>query len=197
MSAAAALAAIDLRSGDTVLIGGAAGGVGVFAVQLAGATVIGTASESTFAFLRQLGAEPVAYGPGLADRVRILAPDGVTAATDLFGTETAEAALALGVPPERISTIATIPSPAAGVRATGATDASPDALEQITDAILVGRLTMPIAATFPIEQTRDAVVLQAGRHVHGKSGKDAAEKPFARSVEDVVRQFATPRPRTP
>ena len=108
-TAAAALEAIDLRSGDTVLVGGAAGGVGVFAVQLAklaGATVIGTASESTFEFLRQLGAEPVAYGAGLADRVRTLAPDGVTAATDLFGTETVEAALALGVPPERISTIA-------------------------------------------------------------------------------------------
>ena len=76
-TAAAALAAIGLRSRDTVLIGGAAGGVGVFAVQLArlaGATVIGTASEGTFEFLRQLGARPVAYGPGLADRVRALAP---------------------------------------------------------------------------------------------------------------------------
>src|ERR1700735_595909 len=91
-TAAAALAAIGLRSGDTVLIGGAAGGAGVFAGQLArrgvgaaaggvgvcavqlarlaGATVIGTASQRTFEFLRQLGAEPVAYGPGLADRGR-------------------------------------------------------------------------------------------------------------------------------
>ena len=57
----------------------------------------------------QFGAEPVAYGPGLADRVRTLAPEGVTAATDLFGIETAEAALALGVPPERISTVAAGP----------------------------------------------------------------------------------------
>ena len=171
LTAAAALAAIGLRSGDTVLIGGAAGGVGVFAVQLArlaGATVIGTASEGTFEFLRQLGAEPVAYGPGLADRVRALAPGGVTAATDLFGTETAEAALALGVAPERISTIAAGPNPPGGVRATGGIDAAPDALERITDAILAGKLTVPIAATFPIEQIRDAVTLQAGRHVHGK-----------------------------
>ena len=102
LTAAAAVPAIDPRAGDTVLIGGAAGGVGAFAVplaKLAGARVIGTASESTFEFLRQRGAEPVAYGPGLADRVRALAPDGVTAATDLFGTETAETALALGVPP--------------------------------------------------------------------------------------------------
>jgi NADPH:quinone reductase-like Zn-dependent oxidoreductase len=84
---AAAIHAIGLRSGDTILIGGAAGGVGVLAVQLsklAGATVIGTASPGTFDFLRQLGAEPVAYGPGLADRVRALAPGGVSAAMDLF-----------------------------------------------------------------------------------------------------------------
>ena len=170
-TAAAALAAIGLRSGDTVLIGGAAGGVGVFAVQLAklaGATVIGTASEATSEFLRQLGVQPVAYGPGLADRVRALAPDGVTAAADLFGTETAETALALGVPPERISAIAAGPNPPGGVRPAGAIDAGPDALEQITDAILAGKITVPIAAVFPIEQIRDAVTLQAGRRVHGK-----------------------------
>ncbi|GAA0613141.1 NADP-dependent oxidoreductase [Kutzneria viridogrisea] len=171
MTAAAALAAVDLRSGDTVLVGGAAGGVGVFAVQLAklaGARVIGTAAASTFEFLRQFGAEPVAYGPGLADRVRTLAPEGVTAATDLFGIETAEAALALGVPPERISTVAAGPNPPGGVRATGGIDAGPDAMARISDAILAGTITVPIAATFPIEQIRDAVTLQAGRHVHGK-----------------------------
>jgi NADPH:quinone reductase-like Zn-dependent oxidoreductase len=170
-TAAHALAAIGLRPGDTVLVGGAAGGVGIFAVQLArlaGATVIGTASEDTVEFLRKLGAEPVAYGPGLADRVRALAPGGVTAATDLFGTETAETALALGVPPERISTIAAGPNPPGGVRATGGVDAAPDALQRITDAILDGTITVPIAATFPVEQIRDAVTLQAGRHVHGK-----------------------------
>jgi NADPH:quinone reductase-like Zn-dependent oxidoreductase len=171
LTAAAALAAIGLRSDDTVLIGGAAGGVGVFAVQLAklaGAAVIGTAAESTFGFLRKLGAEPVAYGAGLADRVRVLAPGGVTAATDLFGTEAAEAALALGVPAGRISTIAAGPNPPGGVRATGGSDAGPADLERITDAIGAGQLTVPIAATFPVEQIRDAVTLQAGRHVHGK-----------------------------
>ena len=170
-TAIAALAAIGLQSGDTVLIGGAAGGVGVFAVQLAklaGATVIGTAAPGTFEFLRKLGAEPVAYGPGLADRVRKLASGGVTAATDLFGTETAETALALGVPPERISTVAAGPNPPGGVRPTGGADAGPDAMKRITDAILAGTITVPIAAVFPIEQIRDAVTMQAGRHVHGK-----------------------------
>jgi NADPH:quinone reductase-like Zn-dependent oxidoreductase len=168
MTAAAALAAIDVRPGDTVLIGGAAGGVGVFAVQLArlaGARVLGTAGEATFDFLRQLGASPIAYGPGLADRVRASAP---TAATDLFGTETASAALELGIPPERISTIAAGPNPPGGVRATGGIDAGPDAMKEITDAILAGEIFVPIAATFPIEKVREAVELQAGRHVHGK-----------------------------
>jgi len=165
-SAAAALAAVGLRAGDTVLVGGAAGGVGIFAVQLAklaGATVIGTAAEGTFPFVRKLGAEPVAYGPGLAGRV----PE-ITAAIDLFGTETAEAALELGVPPERIATIAAGPNPPGGVRATGGADAEPGALEQIADAVAAGRLTVPVAAVFPVERIRDAVALQAGRHVHGK-----------------------------
>lgn len=171
LTAAAALEAISLRPGDTVLVGGAAGGVGVFVVQLAklaGATVIGTASEGTFEFLRQLGAEPVEHGRGLADRVRALAPDGVTAATDLFGTETAETALALGVPPERISTIAAGPNPPGGVRATWGSQAGLGDLERITDAIVAGKITVPIAAIFPIEQVREAVILQSGRHVHGK-----------------------------
>jgi NADPH:quinone reductase-like Zn-dependent oxidoreductase len=171
-TAAAAVAAAGVRAGDTVLIGGAAGGVGVFAVQLAklaGATVIGTASEGTFGFLRELGAEPVAYGPGLADRVRALAPGGVTAAADLFGTEAAEAALALGVPPERVSTITEVgAAPPAGVRRTGAVGAAPDTMHRITSAILAGQLTVPVAAVFPVEKIRDAVALQAGRHVHGK-----------------------------
>ena len=170
-TADAALDAVGLRAGDTILIGGGAGGVGVFAVQLArlaGARVIATGSESSHGFLRELGAEPVAYGPGLADRVRALAPDGVTAATSLVGTETADVALELGVAPEQISTIAAGPEPYRGTRSTGGVNASPGASERITDAIVAGRLTVPIAATFPIEQIRDAVTLQSGGHVHGK-----------------------------
>jgi NADPH:quinone reductase-like Zn-dependent oxidoreductase len=170
-TAVAALDAVGLHAGDTVLIGGAAGGVGVFAVQLArlvGARVIGTVSKGTFDFLRRLGAEPVAHGAGLVDRVGALASDTVTAATDLFGTEVVEAALALGVRPERISTVAAGPNPPGGARPTGASEAQPAALERITDAIVAGSLVVPIAATFPLEQIRDAVTLQASRHVHGK-----------------------------
>ncbi|MER8058029.1 MULTISPECIES: NADP-dependent oxidoreductase [unclassified Streptomyces] len=171
LTASAALAAIGLRAGDTVLIGGAAGGVGIFAVQLAklaGARVLGTASEGTFGFLRGLGAEPVAYGPGLADRVRALAPEGITAATDLFGRETAETALELGVAAERITVVADGPAPPPGVRTAGALDAGPGALERISEAIRSGGITVPIAATFPVERIREAVTTQAERHVHGK-----------------------------
>jgi NADPH:quinone reductase-like Zn-dependent oxidoreductase len=170
-TASAALAAIELRPEDTVLIGGAAGGVGVFAVQLAklaGATVIGTASQGTFPFLRKLGAEPVTYGAGLADRVRALAPGGITAAIDLFGTETVETALALGVAPERIATIAAGPTPPGGARAAWGGDAEPDALPRIANVIAAGQITIPIAARFPVEQIREAAALQADRHVHGK-----------------------------
>ena len=170
-TATAALAAVDVSSKDTVLVGGAAGGVGVFVVQLArlaGATVIGTASEGTFPFLRDLGAQPVAYGAGLEDRVRACAPEGITAALDLFGTETIETALALGVSPDRIAAIAAGPTPPGGARAVFATAAPPESVPQIAAAIVAQELVVPIAATFPIEQISEAAALQAGRHAHGK-----------------------------
>jgi NADPH:quinone reductase-like Zn-dependent oxidoreductase len=171
MTASAALAALDLSSRDTVLVGGAAGGVGVFVVQLArlaGAKVIGTASEGTFAFLSDLGALPVAYGAGLEDRVRSVAPQGITAAIDLFGTETIETALALGVSPDRIAAIAAGPTPPGGARAVSASAAQPDAVPQIAAAIVARAVTVPIAARFPIAQIVEAAALQATRHVHGK-----------------------------
>jgi NADPH:quinone reductase-like Zn-dependent oxidoreductase len=130
--------------------------------------VIGTASESTFAFLSDLGAQPVAYGAGLEDRVRACAPDGITAAIDLFGTETIETALALGVSPDRIAAIAAGPTPPGGARAVVATTAPRDAVPKIAAAIAAHELTVPIAARFPIEQISEAAALQAGRHVHGK-----------------------------
>lgn len=168
-TADAVINAIGVHPADTVLVGGAAGGVGVFVVQLAklaGARVIGTSSPAAFDFLRDLGADPVAYGEGLVERVRALAPEGVTAAADMFGTETALAAVDLGVQPSRIVTIAG--SPPDGARATGGREATPGALDRIAAAIAAGKLTVPIAASFPIERTREAVELQRGRHVHGK-----------------------------
>ena len=165
-TAAAALAVVDPGPDDTVLIGGAAGGVGVFAVQLArlaGARVIGTGSAASSDFLRGLGAEPVAYGDGLADRVRALGP--VTAAIDLHGTETVHAARDLGVPDDRICAIA---AQVDGVTSANGADAAPGALEEVARLVATGQLRVPIAASFPIEQVRTAVELQAARHVHGK-----------------------------
>jgi NADPH:quinone reductase-like Zn-dependent oxidoreductase len=167
-TASAALVVVELGPDDTVLIGGAAGGVGVFVVQLAriaGARVIGTGSATSADFLRDLGAEPVAYGDGLADRVRALAPRGITAAIDLYGTETARVGRALGVPDTRITTIA---AQVDGITPTNGANAAPGALEKIARLIAIGRLRVPIAASFPVEQIRTAVELQAGRHVKGK-----------------------------
>ncbi|MCM6778474.1 NADP-dependent oxidoreductase [Nocardia sp. CDC159] len=167
-TASAALAVVGLGPEDTVLIGGAGGGVGVFAVQLAriaGARVIGTGSAASADYLRDLGAEPVAYGDGLEDRVRALAPRGITAAVDLFGTETVHAARALGVPDTRITTIATQVD---GITPANGANAAPGALEELAGLVATGRLRVPIAATFPIEQIRTAVELQASRRVKGK-----------------------------
>ena len=167
-TASAALAVVDPGPHDTVLIGGAAGGVGVFTVQLAriaGARVIGTGSATSEDFLRDLGAEPVAYGDGLADRVRALAPGGVTAAIDLYGTETVHAARELGVPDGRICTIA---AQVDGVASVSGANAAPDVLDEVARLVAAGRLRVPIAAGFPIEQIRRAAELQAGRHIHGK-----------------------------
>ena len=167
-TAAAALAVLGLGPDDTVLIGGAGGGVGVFAVQLAriaGARVIGTGSPSSAEHLRDLGAEPVAYGEGLADRIRDLDTGPVTAALDLYGTDTVHVARELGVPDDRICTIAAAVD---GVRPANGADAGPEALDNIARLVADGRLRVPIAATFPIEDIRAAVELQAARHVRGK-----------------------------
>jgi NADPH:quinone reductase-like Zn-dependent oxidoreductase len=167
-TAAAALAVLDLGPDDTVLIGGAGGGVGVFAVQLAriaGARVIGTGSPSTAEHLRSLGAEPVAYGDGLIDRVRDLDAGPVTAALDLYGTDTVHVARELGVPDDRICTIAAAVD---GVKGANGANAAPDALDDIARLVGAGRLHVPIAAAFPVEEIRAAVELQAARHVQGK-----------------------------
>ncbi|SDS16712.1 NADP-dependent oxidoreductase [Microlunatus soli] len=167
-TAAAALAALDLGPDDTVLMGGAGGGVGVFAVQLArlaGARVIGTGSPSTAEFLRSLGSEPIAYGDGLIERIRALDAGPITAAADLHGTDTVQVARQLGVPDRRICTIA---ARVDGIPAANGATAGPEALQHIAGLIAAGKLHVPIAATFPIDEIRSAVELQSTRHAHGK-----------------------------
>jgi NADPH:quinone reductase-like Zn-dependent oxidoreductase len=167
-TAAAAIAVINPGPSDTVLIGGAGGGVGVFAVQLArlaGARVIGTGSATSADALRALGAEPVAYGDGLADRIRDMAPEGITAAMDLHGTETITVARELGVPDSRMTTIAAVVD---GVTPANGASAAPGVIEDIARLAAGGQIRVPIAATFSVDEVRAAVELQAGRHVHGK-----------------------------
>lgn len=167
-TASAALAVVGVEPGDTLLVGGAGGGVGVFAVQLArlaGARVIGTGSASSAEALRSLGADPVTYGEGLATRLRAMAPAGMTAAMDLHGTETVHAAREVGVPDGRITTIAALVD---GITPANGANAAPGAIEQIAGLVAKGQLRVPIAATFPVERVQAAVELQAGRHVHGK-----------------------------
>lgn len=168
-TAIAAVGLLELGPEDTVLIGGAAGGVGVLATQLAvatGATVIGTASASNHDFLRDLGAIPIAYGDELSARVARLG--AVTAATDLHGTDVIEAAKELGVNPNRITAIAAYGSDAEGVRATGGGDATKEQLQELAEAIATGDIRVPIAASYPVDQVAEAYRVLAKGHVRGK-----------------------------
>ncbi|KJS63339.1 NADP-dependent oxidoreductase [Streptomyces rubellomurinus] len=162
--------ALELKPGETVLVHAAAGGVGSLAVQIAvalGARVIGTASDRNHDYLRGLGAEPVAYGDGLAERVRALAPEGVDAVLDLVGGE------ALGISPALLAEGGRLASVADGaVLGLGGryVFVRPDAadLTALTDLAESGLLTVEVAATFPLEQTADAQRLNAAGHTRGK-----------------------------
>lgn len=164
-----AISTLNLTPEDVVLIGGAAGGVGVFAVQYAvatGATVIATASPDNHEFLRELGATPVTYGAGLADRVREIAVP--TAAADLQGTETASTAIELGVDPARITTIAAGPAAPAGVLSVGGGGAQPDSTAKLLAAIADGKVRVEISGAFPLADTKRGVERLAAGHVRGK-----------------------------
>ncbi|WP_426623562.1 NADP-dependent oxidoreductase [Leifsonia sp. McL0607] len=172
-TAMASEASLDLNENDTVLVSAAAGGVGVLAAQLAvrcGATVIGTASEENHEFLETLGITPVAYGPGLAERVREVLDDGtrVTAVLDNHGADTIDVALELGVPPERINTIAAFGPAARGARTVGGRTAGNAELEELAELLARNELMLPIDSIFPIERTAEAYGRLEARHVRGK-----------------------------
>ncbi|WP_035805626.1 NADP-dependent oxidoreductase [Kitasatospora mediocidica] len=162
--------ALRVRAGETVLVHAAAGGVGGFAVQIAaalGARVIGTASERNHAYLRSLGAEPVAYGEGLAERVRALAPQGVDAAYDLVGGDAVEVSLGLVADPSRIASVANHEVLAAGghyvfVRADGAD------LAALGELVETGKVRVTVASTFPLAQAASAQALSAEGRTRGK-----------------------------
>jgi NADPH:quinone reductase-like Zn-dependent oxidoreductase len=172
VTAYAAVRAVALTAGDTVVVSGAAGGVGSIAVQLArraGATVIGLASPANHEWLAGHGVIPVSYGDGVADRIRQAAAK-VDAFIDTFGADYVELALDLGVEPSRIDTIVRFDAVQEhGVKAEGsAAGASAAVLAELAGLIAAGELEIPIAATFPLDQVRDAYRLLAQGHLRGK-----------------------------
>ena len=171
-TAYAAVRAVGLTDGDTVVVSGAAGGVGSLAVQLArraGATVIGLASEANHEWLAGHGVIPVAYGDGVADRIRQAARK-VDAFIDTFGADYVQLALELGVEPSRIDTIVRFDAVAEyGVKAEGsAAGASASVLAELAGLIADGQLEIPIAATYPLSQVQDAYRRLASGHIRGK-----------------------------
>lgn len=174
------LSVTDVGPGDIVLIHGAAGGVGIMAVQLAtsrGATVIGTASPRRHSFLRELGAIPVAYGPGLADRVREQAPGTVNAALDLVGTDEAiDVSLELIPDRTRIVTIAAFGRAGQlGVKAVGGAPGADPGTEIRTAARIElaklaaqGSLRVFVSQTFPLTEAGDAHRAISAGHAEGK-----------------------------
>jgi NADPH:quinone reductase-like Zn-dependent oxidoreductase len=173
-TAYAAVRAVGLREGDVVVVSGAAGGVGTLVVQLArdaGATVVALASEDHHAWLREHGALPVAYGDGVAERIREAAGGQVDAFIDLFGSGYVELAIELGVAPERIDTIAdpTAPERHPGVKLDGnMAGASPETLAELAALIAEGRLEVPIARVYLLAEVREAFTELERRHTLGK-----------------------------
>jgi NADPH:quinone reductase-like Zn-dependent oxidoreductase len=174
VTAVAAVRAVHPTKGEVVVIAGAGGGVGAFAVQLAvrtGSTVLALASERHHEWLRDRGAVPIAYGAGVHDRIVDAANGSAVAAfIDLVGDGYVELALQLGVAKERIDTIVDFPAAGEyGVKTEGgAAAASAATLAELADAIATGDLVVPIQRVYPLDEVRAAYAeLEAG-HVAGK-----------------------------
>ncbi|MGW2205076.1 NADP-dependent oxidoreductase [Streptomyces sp. NPDC001774] len=166
---------LALKEGETLLLHGAAGAVGALAVQFAvaaGVTVVGTASARNHDFLRGLGAIPVTYGEGLADRVRAAAPQGVDAVFDAAGHDTLPVSIELtGGAKERIVTIAAVDAEEHGIVFSGVTVGPPLARTWLTAHARLaaeGRLRLDIAETFPLKEAAKAQELSESGHVRGK-----------------------------
>jgi NADPH:quinone reductase-like Zn-dependent oxidoreductase len=173
-AADASVRAVAPQAGETVVVSGAAGGVGSVAVQLArrtGARVIGLAGEGNHDWLRRHEIVPVTYGEGQAERIRAAtAGDPIDAFIDTFGNGYVELAIELGVAPERINTIIDRETAERVGARTQGTHAVANAarLAELAQMAADGELEIPIARTFPLEQVRDAFRELAERHTHGK-----------------------------
>jgi NADPH:quinone reductase-like Zn-dependent oxidoreductase len=164
------LARVAVAAGDTVLVHAAAGGVGSFAVQIAvamGARVIGTAGEHNHDFLRSLGAEPVTYGEGLADRVRQLAPEGIDAAVDYVGGGTVAVSQELLKDRSRVASIADAEVKQRGGHHVWVRPDSADlaALARLADA---GKLTVHVDRALPLAEAAEAFRIGKTGRTRGK-----------------------------
>ena len=172
-TATRALDQVGVKSGSTLLINGASGSVGSAAVQFAivrGVRVIGTAGPGSQDYLRSLGAEPVAYGEGLVDRVRALAPDGVDLALDVAGSGVLPELIELAGGPEHVVTVADF----AGAQKYGVRFSRGDSgrafhvLAEIGELIESGRFSPPRVRTFPLAEIAEAHQVSEAGHVRGK-----------------------------
>jgi NADPH:quinone reductase-like Zn-dependent oxidoreductase len=168
-----ALNVLPLESGQTLIVHGAAGGVGLAAVQfaLAGeASVIGTASEGHHQYLRALGVIPTTYGPGLADRVRELAPGGVDVAFDAVGFGVLPELIELTGDAGKVITIADNRAAEYGVRFSGGVgpDRAPEARAEAAALFEQGKFRLPVAETFSLDNIAAAHAKSEQGHVLGK-----------------------------
>ncbi|MFF4694252.1 NADP-dependent oxidoreductase [Streptomyces chattanoogensis] len=170
LTAYQALKRVGTQRGETVLVHAAAGGVGSLAVQIAvawGVRVIGTASERNHDFLRSLGAEPVTYGDGLADRVRALAPEGVDVALDFVGNGVLDVSQQLLKDRSRLVSIADGEVGAKGGQMVWVRPDTAD-LTALADLADAGKLTVPIDAVFPLAEAAEAVKRSMSGRSRGK-----------------------------
>jgi NADPH:quinone reductase-like Zn-dependent oxidoreductase len=172
-TAYAAVRSVGLSAGNTVVVSGAAGGVGSITVQLArnaGANVIGLSSNANHKWLADHGIIPVTYGDGVEDRIRAVSKGTVDAFIDTFGGGYVEVAVKLGVAPNRIDTIIDFAAAAKyGVKTEGNHEgATADVLAQLASLLATGRLEIPIAKVYPLADVRDAYRELEQRHTHGK-----------------------------
>jgi NADPH:quinone reductase-like Zn-dependent oxidoreductase len=169
-----AVRAVDVSPGDTVAVSAAAGGVGTVVVQLLrtkGASVLGIASEPNHEWLVAHGVIPVAYGEGLADRLRAAAPNGrIDAFIDLFGPDYVQLAVDLGIAKDRVETIISFEKAyELGTKAQGSADGSTtEVLAAMAERVASGDIEIPIAATYPLEEVREAYAELEKRHTRGK-----------------------------
>ncbi len=172
-TAYAAVRAVGVRSGDTVVVSGAAGGVGSITVQLAkqaGATVIGLAGEHNHQWLSDHGVIPVTYGDGVADRIRDASGGRIDAFIDTVSEDYVKLALELGVAPERIDTITDFRAGEKyGVKTEGTgAAATAEVVAELARFIDQGRLEVPIARAYPLERVQDAFAELEQGHTRGK-----------------------------